>query len=75
MPKKYHKPEEIVLKLRQVDVLTSQGRPAYVAADRICTVEGLMVPPAIAEFFFEDDGLHSRLKPGKSAAMPAAPRF
>ncbi len=27
MPKKYHKPEEIVSKLRQVDVLTSQGRP------------------------------------------------
>lgn len=26
MPKKYHKPEEIVSKLRQVDVLTSQGR-------------------------------------------------
>ena len=25
MPKKYHKPEEIVSKLRQVDVLTSQG--------------------------------------------------
>jgi len=25
MPKKRHKPEEIVAKLRQVDVLTSQG--------------------------------------------------
>ena len=26
MPTKRHKPEEIVVKLRQVDVLTSQGR-------------------------------------------------
>jgi transposase len=26
MPRKSHKPEEIVAKLRQVDVLTSQGR-------------------------------------------------
>ena len=26
MPQKRHKPEEIVAKLRQVDVLTSQGR-------------------------------------------------
>jgi putative transposase len=26
MPRKHHKPEEIVAKLRQVDVLTSQGR-------------------------------------------------
>jgi hypothetical protein len=27
MPRKTHKPEEIVAKLRQVDVLLSQGRP------------------------------------------------
>ena len=26
MPRKHHKPEEIVAKLRQVDVLASQGR-------------------------------------------------
>jgi len=26
MPRKHHQPEEIVAKLRQVDVLTSQGR-------------------------------------------------
>jgi putative transposase len=26
MPRKHHKPEEIVRKLRQVDVLTSQGK-------------------------------------------------
>ena len=26
MPKKRHSPEEIVMKLRQVDVMTSQGR-------------------------------------------------
>ena len=28
MPRKIHKPEEIVAKLRQVDVLTSQGQSA-----------------------------------------------
>ena len=27
MPKKKHKPEEIVAKLRQADVLISQGQP------------------------------------------------
>jgi transposase-like protein len=27
MPRRKHKPEEIVVKLRQVDVLLSQGRP------------------------------------------------
>ena len=26
MPRKHHKPEEIVVKLRQVDVLVSQGQ-------------------------------------------------
>jgi hypothetical protein len=26
MPRKHHKPEEIVAKLRQVDVLVSQGK-------------------------------------------------
>ena len=26
MPRKHHKPEEIIAKLRQVDVLTSQGK-------------------------------------------------
>jgi putative transposase len=26
MPRKHHKPEEIVAKLRQVDVVTSQGK-------------------------------------------------
>lgn len=27
MPRKKHKPEEVVAKLRQVDVMTAQGRP------------------------------------------------
>jgi hypothetical protein len=27
MPKKRHKPEEIIAKLRQVDVMVSQGQP------------------------------------------------
>jgi putative transposase len=28
MPRKIYKPEEIIAKLRQVEVLTSQGKPA-----------------------------------------------
>ena len=32
MPKKRHKPEEIVAKLRQVDVLVSQDKPVTEAA-------------------------------------------
>ncbi len=35
MPKKRHKPEEIVVKLRQVDVLVAQGKPV---ADAIRTI-------------------------------------
>ena len=35
MPQRKHKPEEIVAKLRQVDVLLSQGRPV---ADAIRTI-------------------------------------
>jgi putative transposase len=35
MPQRKHKPEEIVAKLRQVDVLVSQGRPV---AEAIRTV-------------------------------------
>jgi hypothetical protein len=32
MPKEKHKAEEIVAKLRQIDVLTAQGRPVAEAA-------------------------------------------
>ncbi len=39
MPKKYHKPEEIVSKLRQVDVLTSQGSPVADAIRQIGVTE------------------------------------
>ena len=35
MPRKRHKPEEIVVKLRQVDVLVAQGKPV---ADAIRTI-------------------------------------
>jgi len=35
MPRKRHKPEEIVAKLRQVDVLISQGQPV---ADAVRTI-------------------------------------
>ena len=39
MPRKRHKPEEIVAKLRQVDVLTSQGRPVAEAVRSIGVTE------------------------------------
>jgi putative transposase len=35
MPRKRHKPEEIVAKLRRVDVLTVQGRPVAEAVRAI----------------------------------------
>ena len=35
MAKKHHKPEEIVAKLRQVDVLVSQGQPVVDAIRQI----------------------------------------
>jgi transposase-like protein len=39
MPKKRHKPEEIVAKLRQVDVLTSQGQTVADAVRSIGVTE------------------------------------
>ena len=39
MPKKLHKPEEIVAKLRQVDVLVSQGQPVADAIRSIGVTE------------------------------------
>ncbi len=39
MPKKRHKPEEIVAKLRKVDVLVSQGKPVAEAVRSIAVTE------------------------------------
>ena len=39
MPKKRHKPEEIVVKLRQVDVLVAQGKPVAEAIRTIGVTE------------------------------------
>jgi putative transposase len=39
MPQKRHKPEEIVAKLRQVDVLSAQGRPVAEAIRSIGVTE------------------------------------
>ena len=39
MPTKRHKPEEIVAKLRQVDVLVSQGKPVAEAVRSIAVTE------------------------------------
>ena len=40
MPRKHHKPEAIVAKLRQVDVLTSQGKSVADAIRAIGVTEG-----------------------------------
>ena len=45
MPNKKHKPEEIVAKLRQVDVLVSQGR-SVAEAVRAISVHSTSVRPA-----------------------------
>jgi hypothetical protein len=42
MPRRKHKPEEIVAKLRQVDVLVSQGRPV---AEAIGAIGAIGVTP------------------------------
>jgi len=39
MPRKHHKPEEIVAKLRQVDVLTAQGKAVSEAVRSIGVTE------------------------------------
>ena len=39
MPRKRHKPEEIVAKLRQVEVLLAQGKPAVEAVRAIGVTE------------------------------------
>jgi len=39
MPRKRHKPEEIVVKLRQVDVLVAQGKPVADAIRSIGVTE------------------------------------
>ena len=39
MPKKRHKPEEIVAKLRQIDVMASQGQPVADAVRAIGVTE------------------------------------
>ena len=46
MPRKRHKPEEIVAKLRQVDVLTSQGQSVADAIRSIGVTRGDVLPLA-----------------------------
>jgi putative transposase len=46
MPRKHHKPEEIVAKLRQVDVLTSQGKSVADAIRAIGVTEVTYYPLA-----------------------------
>jgi putative transposase len=47
MPRKRHKPEEIVTKLRQVDVLMAQGRSVGEAIRSIGVTEVTYCPPSL----------------------------
>jgi hypothetical protein len=47
MPRKSYKPEEIVAKLRQVDVLTSQGQNVAEAIRSIGVSEVLRLAPGV----------------------------
>lgn len=53
MPKKRHKPEEIVAKLRQVDVLVSQGQSLADAVRSIGVTEVTYCPPSALTGQFE----------------------
>jgi hypothetical protein len=46
IPRKKHTPEEIVAKLRQVDVHVSQGSPVADAVRQIGVTEGALLPLA-----------------------------
>ena len=54
MPRKRHKPEEIVAKLRQVDVLTSQGQSAADAIRSIGVTEVHVLPVAPGVWWIEE---------------------
>ena len=60
MARKRHKPEEIVAKLRQVDVLTSQGRSVAEAVRMIGVTEVTYLPAAPRIWRAEE-------RPGKAA--------
>ena len=47
MGRKRHKPEEIVVKLRQVDVLTTQGQAIAEATGSIGVTEGRLIPTRV----------------------------
>ena len=49
MPRKIYKPEEIVAKLRQVEVLTSQGQSAAEAIRSIGVSEVTLIPFSAAD--------------------------
>ena len=53
MPRKKHKPEETVAKLRQVDVLVSQGQSQ---ADAVRSIGGCDVSPLAAGVRWPEDG-------------------
>src|SRR4029078_4609522 len=62
MPRKSYKPEEIVAKLRQVDVLTSQSQSVGEAIRSIWRREGLKVParqPKRARLWLNDGSCDS----------------
>jgi len=59
MPRRSYKPEEIVAKLRQVDVLTSQGQGVAEAAKSFAVFQQ---NPALASLLLNLDALEQSLK-------------
>jgi N-acetylglucosamine-6-phosphate deacetylase len=76
MPKKRHKPEEIVAKLRQVDVMVSQGQSV---ADAVRAIGVTEVFPAFmgiksATFDYNQAYFHKRAKGVLGAVLLAHDR-
>ena len=63
MPRRKHKPEEIVAKLRQVDVLLSQGRPVAEAIRAISVTPFKLLPVAQGVW-------RTEVRPGEAAEGP-----
>ena len=73
MPRKHHKPEEIVAKLRRVDVLVSQGQSVADAVRAIGVTE-VTYYRWRQEFRWTEDGSGEADEGARGGECPAAPR-
>ncbi len=75
--KKHHKPEEIVLKLRQVDLLVGQGMPVQLRSGKLVSPSkrigvGVVISPFVAGCF---DGIYAAFLSFCAGAIPPVPMF